>query len=107
MNKILLVVALCGAVAPPVAPPKIEPWPRYKFEGFIVAENRFELFAWGPKPLAIDVPQAGYFRLAFACEKDQVDAEKMIGQLVEFEGHLVRREGTQLFVPLTLREKTK
>lgn len=106
MQKLLLVVALCGAIVP-AEPPKVEPWPRYTIEGVLVSENRFELFAWGPKPLAIDVPQAGYFRLAFACEKDQVDAEKLIGQLVVFEGHHVRREGTQLFVPITLREKTK
>lgn len=102
---ILAPTFLVGAILP--ATPKVEPWPRYEITGKLIAEESLVLFGAGQKRLWLADSAGAYHYLAFGCEKDYQQAERLIGQLVEADGYAVGRGYECWYVPVVLRERTK
>lgn len=106
MNKLAVILALCGSVA--IEPPKPEPWEKYSLVGYVRSEEAFQLFGVGNKRLSIQTPAefgSSFYPLAFASQADYEQAEKEVGQLVEIECYEVTRGVERVYVPVVLRGK--
>jgi hypothetical protein len=111
---ILTVLSLAIFVAHPIfaevdhnpAAAKVTAWPRYEVTGKLTYNETLILFGGAPKQMWIEDQHTLYY-LGFACEADHVQAQKLIGQLVEAEGYMVGRGYETWFVPVVLRERVK
>jgi hypothetical protein len=102
---ILAPTVLVGSIQPPV--PKVEAWPRYEVTGKVLRNETLILFGAGPKQMWIETIDGTYHYLAFGCEKDYEQAERLTGQLVEVEGYVVSRGYEHWLVPVVMRERVK
>ena len=111
MQNLLLSFLLFATL--PFLEPKVEPWKKERFEGYVVEQDGFQLFGNGNKRLYLEIPREGYDysyfeQLGFASQEDYKQAEKCIGSLVAIECYRVSRGSYETtLVPITMQERVK
>lgn len=104
MKTIALLFAICSAVAAPA--PKVEPWPKVRIDGRIHLNEGIQLFGEGAKRFVVETGVNDY-HVAFATQADYEATERLTGQVVAIEGHVIRHGGNVFLVPLSIQAKVR
>lgn len=104
MKEITLLLAICSAVAAPT--PKVEPWPKVRIDGRVHLNEGIQLFGEGAKRFVVETGVNDY-HVAFATQADYEATERLTGQVVAIEGHVIRHGSNVLLVPLSIQAKVR
>lgn len=100
------IVMLLGTMALPAPAPKVEPWPKVRIDGRIHLNEGIQLFGEGAKRFVVETGVNDY-HVAFATQADYEATERLTGQVVAIEGHVIRHGGNVFLVPLSIQAKVR